>query len=285
MEADMQTMSSGNMDEFGVMKIFSDDATNPKFHKFQSEDERHFNRHYGSCPKNGDDTHSVVTTEWNKSGIEFIDQEVTGYFYLPEIESDEGKHECYKYERGGKGSALAIKLRGGKHSGKKDPKTAKCYIFEFQYEGEHENEKNFQKEYPHPTYYKMNVVSKFNLDDNLRKWVGFKAVAINQGNLVRCLSLIDYGSEGRSKEDGPDLNLQNWKVYYDVSDDGKLHERYDISNESDYKGEVRKPWKRHFAAKLTQFRMDRIVGPEARFLSARRVAVSAESIDDIVNAH
>jgi len=280
---DMQTMSSDNKDEFGVTKIFSDDAANPKFYKFQSGDKRKFNRHYGSCPKNGDDTHSVITTEWNKFGEEFVDQEVTGYFYLPKIDSDEGKDKCYKYEKGGKGSALAIKLRGGKHE--KGDDSAKCYIFDFQYEGKNPGEKNFQKEYPHGDYYKMNVVPAFDLKNNLKKWVGYKAVTITQGDTVRCIALIDYGSENRSIGEGPDPNLQIWKVYYDVTDDGNLDEKYDISDEENYKGEVKKPWKSHFGDKRTQYRMDRIVEPEARFLSARRVAVTTGSIYDILNPY
>jgi hypothetical protein len=44
--------------------------------------------------------------------------------------------------------------------------------------------------------------------------------------------------------------------------------------------EVRKAWREHNGHRLTQFRMDRIVIPEAKFLSARRI--SAESVDDIL---
>lgn len=282
----METMSSDNKDEFGVKKIFSDDATSPDFYKFSNSDRRTFNRHYGSCPKNGDDTHSVITTEWQKNGIEFVDQEVTGYFYFPEIDSDDNKHRCYKYEKGGKGSALAIKLRGGKHSGTNDLESAKCYIFDFQYEGKTEKEENFQKEFPHGDYYKMNIPSKFDLRNSIGIWVGYKAITvtvrIGQKEFVRCVALIDYGSENRDKGQGPDLDNQQWKVYYDVTDDGKLDEIFEISNKDDYKGDVKKPFKKHFGNKLTQFRMDRIVDPQARFLSARRIAVNANSIELIL---
>lgn len=281
-------MSPDNKDEFGVTKIFSDDVADPKFSKFQIvDDKRSFNRHYGSCDEGPDSTHSVITTEWNKKGEQFIDQEVTGYFYLPKIDSDEGKDECYKYMKGGKGSALAIKLRGGIHSGHKDPTTGKCYIFDLQYEGKTEAEKNFQKEFPHGDYYKMNVAPpKFDLKNNLKKWVGYKAVTITQGETVRCIALIDYGSENRSKEDGPDLTLQNWKVYYDITDDGKLvDQKFHLNIDPKFKDDVKKPWKTHFGVKLIQFRMDRIVEPEAKFLSARRVAVTTASIDSIVNTH
>lgn len=232
-----------------------------------------------------------MSTRWTISGKEFVDQEVTSYFFLPEIESDENKLDEVKLKPGGKGSSLTFKLRGGKHpkvkGGKRDPKSGKNYNFDFQYKGGDRN--NFQKEYPHPDYYKMEVKHKSELKDNLKKWVGYKAVTINQRDTVRCLALVDYGSEDRSKEDGPDLEKQDWKIYYDVTDDGKLDERDDIDiNNSDrikYKKEpeVRSTWREHFHDKVTQFRMDRIIRPEAKFLSARRV--SAESMDDVIGAY
>ena len=53
---------------------------------------------------------------------------------------------------------------------------------------------NFQKEYPHPDYYKMSVDTKFDLKDNMKKWVGYKAITINNADGVRCLAFVDYGS-------------------------------------------------------------------------------------------
>jgi hypothetical protein len=230
-----------------------------------------------------------VSTEWEKEDIEFVNQEVTAYFFLPEIESDENKEDCYKYSRGGKGSGLAIKLRGSDHPTGGDPHSARCYIFDFQYEGDEPddfNSNNFQKEFPHPEYYKMTVPTNFKLKTNIGKWVGYKVVTVNQENGVRCIALIDYGSYNRSMEEGPALGLQRWRIYYDVLDDGKLDQRNDIiMSERDrdkYKDEdeVRKAWREHNGHRLTQFRMDRIVKPEAKFLSARRI--SAESVDDIL---
>lgn len=289
-------MSSSNTDEFGVEKIFSDDTTNPKFIKFDigvwgknSIDRQHIPRLKYSSTGKGPATskNSVVSTRWTKSGEEFVDQEVTGYFFLPEIESDENKLDEVKFKPGGKGSSLTLKLRGGKHpkvkGDKRDPKSGKNYNFDFQYRGGDLN--NFQKEYPHPDYYKMEVKHIIELKDNLKKWVGYKAVTINQGNSVRCLAFVDYGSENNNKENDPNLEEQNWKIYYDVTDDGKLHERFKISNEDDYIADekIRNPFKTHFGDKVIQFRMDRIIKPEARFLSARRV--SAVNVDNILNAH
>ena len=44
------------------------------------------------------------------------------------------------------------------------------------------------------------------------------------------MAFVDYGSEDTKKEDGPDLQNQHWKLYYDVTDDGKLHEKYKIKS-------------------------------------------------------
>jgi hypothetical protein len=131
-------------DEFGVIKIFSDDITNPKFVKFDigkwgktSGDRQHMSRLKYTSSGKGPATskNSVVSTRWTKSGEEFVNQEVTGYFFLPEIESDKNKLDEVKFKRGGKGSSLTFKLRGGKHpkvkGGKRDPKSGKTTILTF----------------------------------------------------------------------------------------------------------------------------------------------------------
>jgi hypothetical protein len=292
-------MISSEKDEFGVIKIFPDDTNSPNFMKFDigvwgknSGDRQHFSLLKYTSTGGGDATpaNSVVSTRWTKFGVEFVDVEVTGYFFLPKIESDKDKVEEIKFKPGGKGTSLTFKLRGGSHPKKSlENNSAKCYNFDFQYKGDVVNDlNNFQKEYPHPCYYKMTVGTKFKLGENLKKWVGYKAVTINQGNIVRCLAFVDYGSQGKSKEEGPDPSLQNWKIYYDVTDDGKLHEKHNIKTPKDrpeYKNykDVREPFKTHWGEKAIQFRMDRIIEPEAKFLSARRV--SAALVDDIVSKH
>jgi len=305
-------MSSSGKDDFDVIKIFPDDKNNPMFYAFKigtwehdDGDRDHFpNRKYTSCGKPGEPCEgeqgspecSVLSTEWEKEGIEFVDQEVTAYFFLPEIESNDDKKQCYKYSRGGKGSGIAIKLRGSRHDD--DDNSARTYIFDFQYEGDDvdaNNESNnfksnnFQKEFPHPEYYKMTVPTNFKLKQSIGKWVGYKVVTVNQDNGVRCVAFVDYGSYDRSKEEGPDLDAQDWVIYYDIFDDGKLDERNDIiMNENDrdkykHKQKVRKAWREHNGHQVTQFRMDRIVKPEAKFLSARRI--SGESVEDILEHH
>ena len=289
-------MSLSQKDEFGVLKIFSDDSQSPKFVKFDigkwgenSGDRQHFAQLRYSSTKDGKPTtakNSVVSTRWTKIGQGFVDQEVTGYFFLSEIESDKNKEKDVAFKKCGKGSSVTIKLRGGKHpKNSGDPDSAKCYNFDFQYMGGNCN--NFQKEYPHPDYYKMSVDTKFALKDNVMKWVGYKAVTINQVDGVRCLAFVDYGSEVRKKEEGPELENQQWKLYFDVTDDGKLHKKYEIKSPKGKKYQdekrVSEPYKTHFKDLVTQFRMDRIVQPEAKFLSIR--SISAGLIDDILKKY
>ena len=99
------------------------------------------------------------------------------------------------------------------------------------------------------------------------------------------MAFVDYGSEDTKKEDGPDLQNQQWKIYYDVTADGKLHQKYKIKSPKNKKYPkeegVPNPYQTHFKDKVTQIRMDRIVEPEAKFLSARRV--SATLADNIVS--
>ena len=253
------------VDSFGIQKMFPD-APSLKHYNFNiDEDRERLDRHYGSCPGRGD-RHEVISWEWEKSDREFVDQEVTGYFYLDEIESDRGKADCMKYERGGKGSGLAIKLRGSHHSNNGDD-SAKCYILEFQYEGGNTN--NFQKEYPHGSYDKTTIKNTRTVNkNNLRKWVGYKAITINKDNGVRCLAYLDYGSENEDERRGPDPVKQDWKLYYDVFDDGNLTD--------DFEDEREPPFRLHHGEKKTQFRMDRIVNPRAKFLSVREVSANAE---------
>ena len=284
----MEKLDIEDADQFNIVKIFPD-ASVPKTYVFRlgrwgedSEDRDHFNgRTYGSCDDSdrNNPRKSVVSTEWEKSNEEFVDQEVTGYLYLSERESDDNKTDCYKFERFGKGSSLSIKLRGSHHSNNDDD-SAHCYIFDFQYEGG--DRKNFQKEAPHGSYRKKDVPTKFSLPSIMRKWVGIKVVTINQENGVRCLAFADFGSQNRSKEQGPDVSLQSWKLYYDIFDDGDLDnipgDRFD--------NDTRSPFRRHHGNKTTQFRMDRILRPDAKYLTARGInGGNRDNIDRIVTAY
>jgi hypothetical protein len=281
------TVGGAGVDQFGVAKIFPD-AAGPKFYHFQigqwgsdSGDRDHFNgRTYGSCEDSdrNNPRKSVVSTEWETRDTQYINQEITGYFYLSEMDNG-NKVDCYKYEQFGKGSSVSIKLRGSHHSNN-DEDSAKCYIFDFQFEGGNRN--NFQKEYPHGDYYKMTIAPRLNLLSNLDKWVGYKAATFNQGNGVHCLAFVDYGSRNRTKEEGPDLASQNWKLYYEVFDDGRLDERFEITHEEEYREDevVRSAWRSHHGEQVTQFRIDRIIRPEAKFLSVREV--SPETIEGIL---
>jgi hypothetical protein len=211
----------------------------------------------------------VPTTEYDllhdddqrkgKSGPEFIDQEVTGYFRFIE-------NEFTKKEKNGRGTGLAIKLRGGLHPGNKEmqkedikKESGKCYEFHFEYNGS--NDQCLQKEYPHNNYDKKpkDFDKRFNLPPILGRWLGFKAVTINEDNGVKCEAYLDM--DGLIDNNTP---ANNWKLWYSVLDDGSLFSKDDGT---------RQPFFSHFGRKRTFFRIDRVDhDPEHKFLSVRSIS-------------
>jgi len=219
--------------------------------------------------RNTNGKEEVPTTEYDllhdddqrkgRSGPEFIDQEVTGYFRFIE-------NEFTKKEKNGRGTGLAIKLRGGLHPGSEEMKkdeikkeSGKCYEFHFEYNGS--NDQCLQKEYPHNNYDKKpgDFEKRFKLPPILGKWFGFKAVTINEDNGVRCEAYLDM--------DGlVDNNLpaNNWKLWYSVLDDGNLFSKDAGTQE---------PFFSHHGKRRTFFRIDRVHhDPEHKFLSARSIS-------------
>ena len=194
-----------------------------------------------------------------KSGPEFIDQEVTGYFRFIE-------NEFTKKEKNGRGTGLAIKLRGGLHPGNKEMKkddikkeSGKCYEFHFEYNGS--NDQCLQKEYPHNNYDKKprDFDKRFELPPILGRWLGFKAVTINEDNGVRCEAYLDM--DGLIDNNSP---ANNWKLWYSVLDDGSLFSKDDGT---------RQPFFSHFGKRRTFFRIDRVDhDPEHKFLSVRSIS-------------
>ena len=194
-----------------------------------------------------------------KSGPEFIDQEVTGYFRFIE-------NEFTKKEKNGRGTGLAIKLRGGLHPGSEEMKkedikkeSGKCYEFHFEYNGS--NDQCLQKEYPHNNYDKKpnDFDKRFDLPPILGKWVGFKAVTINEDIGVRCEAYLDL--DGLIDNNSP---ANNWKLWYSVLDDGNLFSKDDGTRE---------PFFSHYGKRRTFFRIDRVDhDPEHKFLSVRSVS-------------
>jgi hypothetical protein len=74
-------ITSGNIDEFGVQKIFPD-LPSKKVYIFKENDKHPGRRSYQSGgPK-------TVTTEWEVDGLEFVNQEATAYFLMPSIEEN-----------------------------------------------------------------------------------------------------------------------------------------------------------------------------------------------------
>jgi hypothetical protein len=115
------------------------------------------------------------------------DQEVTIYVFLPKL-----NEEYYKGKKGQKGyegigpchngSGHSIKLRGALYNKKDGEKTARCYIFHYEYEGGDCN--NFQKEYPHPRYskFQLNKEEEKDFPESIGKVMGFKAALLNSND-------------------------------------------------------------------------------------------------------
>ncbi len=244
--------SEKSFDRFGVQKIYQD-FTRPRV-VYQGEKgwtERYSEHRFGSIPG---------VTIWRKifqfNVDGFLNQEVTIYVNLPKLNSEYYEHRpvigpCAS------GSGLSIKLRGGGHSDSGDG-SAECYIFHFEYEGNN-NCKNFQKEAPHPKYAKHTVPTDFNAQDwvDPNKWVGFKAVTVNENDGVRCEAYIDYGGiiNGRP--------ANRWQKWYSILDAGQYG--------GPSKPKTIPPFKTANGT-VTQFRMDNADrGAKSRFASVREV--------------
>lgn len=125
--------SSIGFDKFGVEKKFPD--LDGGVVMFQGDPNSGFEESY---EKHGYASIPGVTI-WRKT-IAFNkiqlspDHEVTIYIFLPGLNPEYGSHE--DVGRCSSGSGLSIKLRGSEHPKQKDdPKSAKCYIFHYEFEG------------------------------------------------------------------------------------------------------------------------------------------------------
>jgi hypothetical protein len=251
-------------DNNNVRKIYLDSQEQ----RFETPKKRDIQIRKYQSKRNTNDKEKVPTTEYDllqdddqrngKSGPEFIDQEVTGYFKLIE-------NEHTKKEKNGRGTGLAIKVRGGLHPGIEEMKnddikkeSGKCYEFHFEYNGG--NDQCLQKEYPHNNYDKnpRDFDKRFDLPPILGKWVGFKAVTINEDNGVRCEAYLDM--DGLIDNNSP---ANNWKLWYSVLDDGSLFSKDDGT---------RQPFLSHYGKRRSFFRIDRLHhDPEHKFLSFRSI--------------
>ena len=235
-------------DENKVRKIYFDSQEK----KFETPRKREIRIRKYQSKKDKNSKEEVPTTEYDllsdddqhkgKSGPEFVDQEVTGYFKLTE-------NEDTKREKNGRGTGLAIKLRGGLHPGDKEmeksdveKESGKCYEFHFEYYGN--NDQCLQKEYPHNNYDKKpkNFEKRFELPPILGKWFGFKAVTVNENNGVRCEAYLD--TNGLIDNSIP---ANDWKLWYSVLDDGNLFSE----------NKTREPFLEHYGKRRTFFRIDR----------------------------
>jgi hypothetical protein len=258
-------LETAEYDNNMVRKIYLDSQEK----KFETPKKRGIQVRKYQTERNTSGKEEVPTTEYDlllddeqrkgKSGPEFIDQEVTGYFRFIE-------NEFTKKEKNGRGTGLAIKLRGGLHPGNEEMKkddikkeSGKCYEFHFEYNGS--NDQCLQKEYPHNNYDKKprDFDKRFELPPIFGRWLGFKAVTINEDNGVKCEAYLDIN--GLIDNNTP---ANNWKLWYSVLDDGKLFSKDDWT---------RKPFFSHFGKRRTFFRIDRVNhDPEHKFLSVRSIS-------------
>ena len=116
---------------------------------------------------------------------------------------------------------ISVKLRGGHHSDKEPSETsARCYVFRVGADGVG---KNFAKEFPHKNgegYFWKTIPGGFNPGPLEYNWVGIKAITWNEGNdKVHCECYLDL--DGVNEQGKFDPEKQNWKLWYDIVDEGK----------------------------------------------------------------
>jgi hypothetical protein len=225
-------MSNTDLDEFGILKKFPDLEGGITIVQGGPEWGETYTKHgYTSKAITGGKNVKVwrKTFKFNKQLKP--DQEVTIYVSLPKLNPEYGNYPGIKHCRSGSGQS--IKLRGSNHPKESDdPKSAKCYIFHYEYEGEDCN--NFQKEYPHPRYAKYTLdeenSNKFNVSyggNEFPKWIGkvmgFKAALLNtsDGNNVEFWSWFDPSAKF---ENGKFVTENNWLSRYHGTDHGQFEE-------------------------------------------------------------
>ena len=187
------------------------------------------------------------------------DQEMTIYVFLPKL--NEAYYKASKDIGHCKsGSGHSIKLRGSTHPSVDEhtpedvlKKTAKCYIFHYEYEGGNCN--NFQKEYYHPEYTKFTIdktKGKVSYGGNefpnwIGKVMGFKAAVLNtnDGKNVEFWSWFDPSAK---IENGKLVTNNNWLLRYHGIDDGT-----NFTNEKNHKTD---PPFLECHGDYTEFRMD-----------------------------
>jgi hypothetical protein len=134
---------------------------------------------------------------------EILNVEATGYFKVLQNMDD-----------------ISVKLRGGHHSSDLPLKdSARCYVFRVGADGQG---KNFGKEHPHKNgqgYSWHTLPVQFNPGSLEGRWVGIKAITWNEGNdKVHCECYLDL--DGVNEQGKFDPQRQNWKLRYDVVDEG-----------------------------------------------------------------
>lgn len=195
------TPTTGNVDSFGVLKIYPD-ADSKRF-LTNGEIEAKI-RHYASGKPDDNTIEFNIDTKDKK----FRDMEATIVIKNKGMQH----HDRFSY-----------KLRGGAH---KDGQ-GQWYIFETSTDGKWTNE-SFQVERPHPSYHKFGDKIKpliASLPSDLRSaTIGIKAITINRTvngkegvHLEQWINLDPLTADGKPKNEG-------WQKYMEVDDVGQFDE-------------------------------------------------------------
>lgn len=237
-------MSNMEFDRFGVVKKFPDLEGGitllqggPEWHEKDSE------HGYKSIPGA---KIQRKTFSFNKKLKP--DQEVTIYVSLQNLNPEYGKGDISHCKSG---SGHSIKLRGANHPKEDDnPKSAKCYIFHYEYEGSDCN--NFQKEYPHPRYSKFTLKEENKTPNWIGKVMGFKAALLNTSDGKKVEFWSWYDPSAKIDENGNLVPGNNWLLRYHVTDEGQFASKKEGKKESP---KTKKPFLECHGG-YTEFRMD-----------------------------
>lgn len=174
----------GGKEVFGIHEVKDNDDNNLQNAEFGHE---RGIRHYQSCDTD-------PTDEWNaKMPKEHVNLEATAFFKISKVQHDD---------------TISIKLRGPNHSNG----NGSWYIIGTTF---YQGDPHFQKEYNHDNGNEDAEIGTRtrSVGNIVDRWIGIKAITINEGRKVRCQCYIDI--DGLA-EDGTPAN--NWLRTFDVLD-------------------------------------------------------------------
>jgi hypothetical protein len=241
------------VDNYGITKIFPDRVSGKTLIQESSNFTTDYSQHgYASLPG---------VQVWRKtfaftsSGSKLLNpnQEVTIYVYLPslnpEYNSDPNITHCKL------GSGMDIKLRGGFHTST-GSSSAHCYIFHYEYEGGDCND--FQKEYPHPKYYKNTIAEDNSFTNWIGRAMGFKVITLNTPDNKNVEFWCYFDPSAVFDSNGKIVFTNDWKLRYHGIDSGQ------------YGLDQAKPQFTTTWGKYTEFRLDNAPNMTKAFYTSLR---------------